>query len=64
MHFHQPVDGGDDIALLSLASLVFSGAVAGPAKVEAKRGHVGGLESARGAEDDFLCMVPPPTGCG
>ena len=54
MLLHQPVDRGHDVALLAFAFLVMPGAGAGAAEVEAERGHVRGLESARGAEDDFV----------
>src|SRR5258706_14488196 len=50
----QPVDGRYDVALLPLPLFVMAGTVAGAAKVEAERGHVGRLQSARGAEDDLV----------
>src|SRR3954447_14493585 len=54
MLLHQPVDRGNDVALLAFAFLVMAGACARAAEVESERRDVRRLESARGAEDDFV----------
>src|SRR4051812_7964159 len=54
MFLHQPIDRGYDVALLAFAFLVMARARSGTAEVEAERGHVRRLESARGAKDDFV----------
>ena len=62
--FFDPVDGRGDVFLLAFAVVELPAAGAGAAEVEAQRGHVGVLQSARGAEDDFVVQRAAAGGSG